>query len=488
MGSGSPNVQIDAVKAALESLKARNEQTEVLLAEFPVMQGYAIIPHEAAVSYLSEEGKKISNEIVTKFSGEVFDRTNLVKLEQIRDSVTEKLSSYGVILGRCCTYQVATADHKAIVNFLNQKKAEYDSLVGDMLSSYDTIVADHISKLQQTVSDDTARKALISKIPSKENIRERHVVDFRFFKGYCPEDEDLDKASGEILAAFELAKKQDLAFVEKASRLFSQFLEAPSKADRLGKRYNAFQTAVETALSYEKSTKLVLAGSEYEGLVKAQFDILHQAQQHILAVNPDRRVKERIAAALHAKFKQVAYVLSDSGKLQDFADGKISIFEGNFIGDEIARAKGMPVSTNLPLTEAVDVVSDASVQPAEDTTESTAVDEAVKAAEEAKAAAEEAKAALESLMTNNATEATEATAEPAEPAKATEENTASDVADVGAIAGQTVDTLDLSEFFGEPAEPAKAEAAETVKVEAEEHKEITLDNLDEALAELFKAS
>ena len=478
--NGTTNVQI-AVKAALESLKARNEQTEVLLAEFPVMQGYAIIPHEAAVSYLSEEGKKISNEIVTKFSGEVFDRTNLVKLEQIRDSVTEKLSSYGVILGRCCTYQVATADHKAIVNFLNQKKAEYDSLVGDMLSSYDTIVADHISKLQQTVSDDTARKALISKIPSKEKIRERHVVDFRFFKGYCPEDEDLDKASGEILAAFELAKKQDLAFVEKASRLFSQFLEAPSKADRLGKRYNAFQTAVETALSYEKSTKLVLAGSEYEGLVKAQFDILHQAQQHILAVNPDRRVKERIAAALHAKFKQVAYVLSDSGKLQDFADGKISIFEGNFIGDEIARAKGMPVSTNLPLTEAVDVVSDASVQPAEDTTVSTAVDEAVKAAEEAKAA-------LESLMTNNATEATEATAEPAEPAKATEENTASDVADVGAIAGQTVDTLDLSEFFGEPAEPAKAEAAETVKVEAEEPKEITLDNLDEALAELFKAS
>ena len=48
--------------------------------------------------------------------------------------------------------------------------------------------------------------------------------------------------------------------------------------------------------------------------------------------------------------------------------------------------------------------------------------------------------------------------------------------------------LDLSEFFGEPAEPAKAEAAETVKVEAEEPKEITLDNLDEALAELFKAS
>lgn len=471
-------VQIDAVKAALESLKARNEQTEVLLAEFPVMQGYAIIPHEAAVSYLSEEGKKISNEIVTKFSGEVFDRTNLVELEKIRDSVTEKLSTYGVILGRCCTYQVATADHKAIVNFLNQKKAEYDSLVGDMLSSYDTIVAEHISKLQQTVADDTARAALISKIPSKEKIRERHVVDFRFFKGYCPEDEDLDKASGEILAAFELAKKQDLAFVEKVSRLFGQFLEAPSKADRLGKRYNAFQTAVETALSYEKSTKLVLAGSEYEGLVKAQFDLLHQAKQHILAVNPDRRVKERIAAALHAKFKQVAYVLSDSGKLQDFADGKIVIFEGNFIGDEIARAKGMPVSTNLPLTEAVDVVSDASVQPAEDTTVSTADDEAVKA---------EVEAALESLMTNNATEATEATKATAEPAKATEENTASDVADVGAIAGQTVDTLDLSEFFGEPAEPVKAEA-ETVKVEAEEPKEITLDNLDEALAELFKAS
>ena len=485
--NGTTNVQI-AVKAALESLKARNEQTEVLLAEFPVMQGYAIIPHEAAVSYLSEEGKKISNEIVTKFSGEVFDRTNLVKLEQIRDAVTEKLSTYGVLLGRCCTYQVATADHGTIVAFLNNKKAEYDSLVDDMLKNYDSIVAEHISKLQQSVSDDTAQKALISKIPSKEKIRERHVVDFRFFKGYCPEDEDLDKASGEILAAFELAKKQDLAFVEKASRLFSQFLEAPSKADRLGKRYNAFQTAVETALSYEKSTKLVLAGSEYETLAKAQFDILHQAKQHILAVNPDRRVKERIAAALHAKFKQVAYVLSDSGKLQDFADGKISIFEGNFIGDEIAKAKGMPVSAALPLTEAVDVVSDASVQPAEDTTESTAVDEAVKAAEEAKAAAEEAKAALESLMTNNATEATEATAEPAEPAKATEENTASDVADVGAIAGQTVDTLDLSEFFGEPAEPAKAEAAETVKVEAEEHKEITLDNLDEALAELFKAS
>lgn len=480
MNGTTNNVQIDAVKAALESLKARNEQTEVLLAEFPVMQGFAIIPHEAAISYLSEEGKKISNEIVTKFSGEVFDRTNLVKLEQIRDAVTEKLSTYGVLLGRCCTYQVATADHQAIVAFLNNKKAEYDSLVGDMLSSYDTIVADHISKLQQTVSDDTARKALISKIPSKEKIRERHNVDFRFFKGYCPEDEDLDKSAGEILAAFELAKKQDLAFVEKVSRLFGQFLEAPSKADRLGKRYNAFQTAVETALSYEKSTKLVLAGSEYEGLVKAQFDLLHQAQQHILAVNPDRRVKERIAAALHAKFKQVAYVLSDSGKLQDFADGKISIFEGNFIGDEIAKAKGMPVSAPLPLTEPVDVVSDASVQPAEDTTVSTAVDEAVKAAEEAKAA-------LESLMTNNATEATEATAEPAEPAKATEENTASDVADVGAIAGQTVDTLDLSEFFGEPAEPAKAEA-ETVKVEAEEPKEITLDNLDEALAELFKAS
>ena len=478
------NVQIDAVKAALESLKARNEQTEVLLAEFPVMQGFAIIPHEAVISYLSEEGQKTSSEVVAKFSGEIFDRSCLVKLEQIRDTVTEKLSTFGVLLGRCCTYQVATADHKAIVAFLNNKKAEYDTLVADMLQNYDSIVAEHKAKLQQVVTDPAACDALISKIPTKEKIEERHNVDFRFFKGYCPEDEDLDKSAGEILAAYELAKKQDLTFVEKVSRLFSQFLEAPSKADRLGKRYNAFQTAVETALSYEKSTKLVLAGSEYEGLVKAQFDILHQAQQHILAVNPDRRVKERIAAALHAKFKQVAYVLSDSGKLQDFADGKISIFEGNFIGDEIAKAKGMP-ATNLPLTEPVDVVSDASVQPAEDTTESTAVDEAVKAAEEAKAAAEAAKAALESLMTNNATEAT---AEPAEPAKATEENTASDVADVGEIAGQTIDSLDLSEFFGEPAEPAKAEAAETVKVEAEEPKEITLDNLDEALAELFKAS
>lgn len=468
------NIQIDAVKAALESLKARNEQTEVLLAEFPVMQGFAIIPHEAVISYLSEEGQKTSSEVVAKFSGEIFDRSCLVKLEQIRDAVTEKLSTFGVLLGRCCTYQVATADHQAIVNFLNNKKAEYDSLVADMLQNYDSIVAEHKAKLQQVVTDPAACDALIAKIPTKEKIEERHHVDFRFFKGYCPEDEDLDKSAGEVMAAFELAKKQDLAFVEKVSRLFSQFLEAPSKKDRLGKRYNAFQTAVETALSYEKSTKLVLAGSEYEGLVKAQFDILHQAQQHILAVNPDRRVKERIAAALHSKFKQVAYVLSDSGKLQDFADGKIVIFEGNFIGDEIARAKGMPVSAPLPLTEAVDVVSDASVQPAEDTTESTAVDEAVKAA-------------LESLMTNNATEATEATAEPAEPAKATEENTASDVADVGAIAGQTVDSLDLSEFFGEPAEPAKAEA-ETVKVEAEEPKEITLDNLDEALAELFKAS
>lgn len=482
-------VQIDAVKAALESLKARNEQTEVLLAEFPVMQGFAIIPHEAVISYLSEEGQKTSSEVVAKFSGEIFDRSCLVKLEQIRDAVTEKLSSYGVLLGRCCTYQVATADHQAIVAFLNNKKAEYESLVANMLQNYDSIVADHKAKLQAVVTDPAACDALISKIPTKEKIEERHHVDFRFFKGYCPEEDDLDKASGEIMAAFELAKKQDLAFVEKVSRLFSQFLEAPSKADRLGKRYNAFQTAVETALSYEKSTKLVLAGSEYEGLVKAQFDILHQAQQHILAVNPDRRVKERIAGALHSKFKQVAYVLSDSSKLQDFADGKISLFEGNFIGDEIAKAKGMPVSAPLPLTEAVDVVSDASVQSAEDTTVSTAVDEAVKAAEEAKAFAEAAKAAVESLMTNNnateATEATEATA--AEPAKATEENTASDVADVGEIAGQTVDSLDLSEFFGEPAEPAKAEA-ETVKVEAEEPKEITLDNLDEALAELFKAS
>lgn len=441
-------VDVNTVKAALDRLKQRNEKQEIVLAEFPVMQGYSIIPREAIEDYLSSEGKKANSEVLAKFSGEIFSTDKLLELQRLRDAVTKRLSSYGSIVGKCCTYVTATADHNDIVNFLSEMKREYSDIVNDMLCNYDALVAAHVQKLQTNIPNAAARAALIAKIPTKEKIAERHVAQFRFFKGYCPEEDDLTKSAEEILAAVELAEKQDLAFVEKVSVLFKQFLDTPKNQDALGKRYSAFCKAVETGLSFERSTKLIMAGSQYENIAEAQFELLHQAHANLIAYSPTRTEKEKLARVLNDKFRQVAYVLSCSKELMAFAHGNLPVFDGT---DFIKKA--LKDSNNLVIKQRLSVKTTFAdkTAPVDDPDGSD----------------------------NTATAATPVDVK-------VPEYTSSDSANIDFGTGHTIDAFDINAFLGEPtAKAAKTESSSQKAKPREMSKEEKLQNIEDVLAELM---
>ena len=444
------NVDLDVVKAALEKLKQRNDKQEIVLSEYPVMQGYSIIPREAIEDYLSSEGKKANSEVVAKFSGEIFSSEKLTELTRVRDAVTKKMCAYGTIVGKCCTYVTATEDHSEIVSFLSEMKDKYDMIVNDMLNHYDDIVSDHIQKLNQSIPNEQARSALIAKIPSKEKIEERHVAQFRFFKGYCPDEDDLQTSASEILAAVALAEKQDLAFVEKVSTLFKQFLDAPKKEDQLGKRYCAFVNAVEQGLSYERSTKLIMAGSQFEKLANAQFELLHQAHANLIAYTPTRTEKEKLAKVLNDKFRQVAYVLSNSTELEAYAQGNITVFDGaDFIKQSL---KSLPKVTRKKAVKGEI---------------STFIDQVAKA--------NDANDSNEPDTTNTPVEVT------------VPEHTASDSANIDF--GESLESFSFDGLIEDTSAVAKAPKTEKVNTEKaqpeEMSKEVKLSNIEAALAALL---
>lgn len=491
--TGVANIDLDVVKSALDRLKQRNDKQEIVLSEFPVMQGYSIIPRNAVEDLLSSEGKKANSELVAKFSGEIFSSARLLELTKVRDAVTKRLCSYGTIVGKCCTYVVATADHTDIVKFLTDKKREYDDIVADMLGNYDSIVTLHIQKLNDSIENEQARLALIAKIPTKEKIAERHIAQFRFFKGYCPDEDDLENSASEILAAVELAEKQDLAFVEKVSILFKQFLDNPKSEDALGKRYSAFVNAVEQGLSYERSTKLIMAGSQYENIANAQFELLHQAHANLVAYQPTRTEKYKIAKELNAKFKQVAYVLSNSKELMAFAHGNITVFSGaDFIRQSLqslpkaprTRSAVQPKSQTAAAPQTQTVVQAQPLPVKEEA--STFIDKVAQANE----TAEE-----EASVVDTEAPVIETAIEVKVP-----EHTASDSSNIDFGAGVSIDSFSFDEFLGKtskttdaPAETVEAapvsESAKAPETEpAEMSREDKLSNIEAALAELMGGS
>lgn len=499
------NVDLNTVKAALERLKQRNDKQEIVLSEFPVMQGYSIIPRNAVQDLLSSEGKKANSELVAKFSGEIFSSARLLELTRIRDAVTKRLCAYGSIVGKCCTYVVATEDHADIVKFLTDKKREYDDIVADMLGNYDSIVTLHIQKLNDSIENEQARQALIAKIPTKEKIAERHIAQFRFFKGYCPDEDDLENSASEILAAVELAEKQDLAFVEKVSVLFKQFLDNPKSEDALGKRYSAFVNAVEQGLGYERSTKLIMAGSQYENIANAQFELLHQAHANLVAYNPTRTEKDKLARVLNDKFKQIAYVLSDSKELMAFAHGNITVFEGaDFIRQSLQSLTKVPRTRSIKGTTYIDKIAQVADDNDSDKVETTAPEQVATAQQNAESTnstvaeqlvesekisvAEQVSKPEQAVLSENTATAQQVSV-PEQ--TAVPQNTVSDTASFDFGAGESIDNFSFEDLFEETPKAVETPKTETTVPQqataepAKMTKEEKLSNIEAALAELM---
>lgn len=376
VATSNTSSNVNPILDALNKLKDRTDKQEIVLSEFPVMQGYSIIDKDSVMSYLSEEGKKPSSEVVAKFTGEIFDKAKLLQLSRIQADVNKTLNHYGTVVGKCCTYLIASADHHEVVSYLSSMKKKYEDIVNEMLNNYDQIVSDHVAKLMANVEDDKARAALIAKIPTKEKIASQHQAEFRFYKGYCPSEDDLQQSADEILAAVKLAEKNDLSFVEKVANLFKMFLEPSVASNTLGKRYSAFERACNTALSFERSTKLVLAGSKYETIAKAQFELLHEAKAQLISSNPSKRTKQKIAEKLADKFKQVAYVLSSSTELEAYAEGKIKVFDGaDFIASAVQMVKNPSAAVNAGtfVSATADVEEQAEAEKETETADTSAV-------------------------------------------------------------------------------------------------------------------
>ena len=313
------------VKAAYDALKKMIGNQEIVLATFPVMGSYGLIPKEAIQAYLSQNStEEEANTVLAKFSGEIFSTEKLKALEDVRKSVTDFMTTVGVLMGRSGVYAVPAKMHTRITQFLCERAATYEGMVSDMLNNYDNIVTQHKAKLDAAVKNDAARLALEAKIPSKDKIQKMHECTYQFFQGFVPEEDDMLTCSEEILRAYEQEVSKNADFVQKVADEFTKFLDIDTNAKDLGKKYASFNGAIEKALSYETSTKMILAGSQYEAQCNAQFELLHQAKTRLGNIN--KRLREANVKLLLEKFKQVAYVLSSERELEAYSKGQISVF------------------------------------------------------------------------------------------------------------------------------------------------------------------
>lgn len=323
--NGSSLTDASKVKAAYDALKKMIGNQEIVLATFPVMGSYGLIPKEAIQAYLSQNStEEEANTVLAKFSGEIFSTEKLKALEDVRKSVTDFMTTVGVLMGRSGVYAVPAKMHTRITQFLCERAATYEGMVADMLRNYDTIVTQHKAKLDAAVKNDAARLALEAKIPSRDKIQKMHECSYQFFQGYVPEENDMFSCSEEILRAYEQEVSKNADFVQKVADEFTKFLDIDTNAKDLGKKYASFNGAIDKALSYETSTKMILAGSQYEAQCNAQFELLHQAKTRLGNIN--KRLREANVKLLLEKFKQVAYVLSSERELEAYSKGQISVF------------------------------------------------------------------------------------------------------------------------------------------------------------------
>lgn len=467
------------VKAAYDALKKMIGNQEIVLATFPVMGSYGLIPKEAIQAYLSQNStEEEANTVLAKFSGEIFSTEKLKALEDVRKSVTDFMTTVGVLMGRSGVYAVPAKLHTRITQFLSERAATYEGMVRDMLNNYDNIVTQHKAKLDAAVKNDAARLALEAKIPSKDKIQKMHECTYQFFQGFVPEEDDMLTCSEEILRAYEQEVSKNADFVQKVADEFTKFLDIDTNAKDLGKKYASFNGAIEKALSYETSTKMILAGSQYEAQCNAQFELLHQAKTRLGNIN--KRLREANVKLLLEKFKQVAYVLSSERELEAYSKGQISVFNDftlyNRKPNSIAASiVATPTSATLSCFEDQSSSND----DADDVVEGTPAPVAPAPATQ---------------VTSVAPAAPVAPVVPAPAPVAVPEA----VEAVSVEQADTLETLSLDEF--EPAPQETAPVVETTSVSApekvtvepqlseEQLKEQRMKNIDEVIAELMKIS
>lgn len=475
----SVNVSVTKVKAAYDALKKMIGNQEIVLATFPVMGSYGLIPKEAIQAYLSQNStEEEANTVLAKFSGEIFSTEKLKALEEVRKSVTDFMTTVGVLMGRSGVYAVPAKMHTRITQFLCERAATYEGMVSDMLRNYDTIVTQHKAKLDAAVKNDAARLALEAKIPSRDKIQKMHECSYQFFQGYVPEEEDMLTCSEEILRAYEQEVSKNADFVQKVADEFTKFLDIDTNAKDLGKKYASFNGAIEKALSYETSTKMILAGSQYEAQCNAQFELLHQAKARLGNIN--KRLREANVKLLLEKFKQVAYVLSSERELEAYSKGQISVFPADF---SLYKRKPTSVAATIVATP-----TSATLSCFED--QSSSNDDADDVVEVNPAPVAPAPAPVTSV----ASAAPVAPVVPAPAPVAVPEA----VEAVSVEQADTLETLSLDEFEPAPQETApvventSASAPEKVTVEPqlseEQLKEQRMMNIDEVIAELMKIS
>ena len=475
--NGSSSVDASKVKAAYDALKKMIGNQEIVLATFPVMGSYGLIPKEAIQAYLSQNStEEEANTVLAKFSGEIFSTEKLKALEEVRKSVTDFMTTVGVLMGRSGVYAVPAKMHTRITQFLCERAATYEGMVADMLRNYDTIVTQHKAKLDAAVKNDAARLALEAKIPSRDKIQKMHECSYQFFQGYVPEEEDMLSCSEEILRAFEQEVSKNSDFVQKVADEFTKFLDIDTNAKDLGKKYASFNGAIEKALSYETSTKMILAGSQYEAQCNAQFELLHQAKTRLGNIN--KRLREANVKLLLEKFKQVAYVLSSERELEAYSKGQISVFN-DFT---LYNRKPNSIAASIVATP-----TSATLSCFED--QSSSNDDADDVVEVNPAPVAPAPAPVTSV-------APAAPVAPVVPAPAPV--VAEAVEAVSVEQADTLETLSLDEF--EPAPQETAPVVETTSVSApekvtvepqlseEQLKEQRMKSIDEAIAELMKIS
>ena len=308
------------VMDAYKKLMERANATEVVIAEFRVMDSFSILPKDKIKGYLSSLGESDDGTSTNaRFTGEVFSKAELAPLVNLRMSVTTQLQRFGVLVGKCCSYAVPTAIHKEVVTFLNQKREEYNNLVDGLLTRYDSIVAAHKQQILASVSNEEVKNTLLGMIPSKEEIKQRHRCQYTFYKGQLPNEEDVACCTEEILAAATAQEETTEKFLKKVTSLF----EGINFSSKIGKVGQAFDTAVSKALSYESSTKLVLAGTEYEGVCNVMYQLLNEANTKLCCVYNNANSKNLAGDKLLTKYKRVSHILSSAKNILDYNNGAI---------------------------------------------------------------------------------------------------------------------------------------------------------------------
>lgn len=317
------NVQPQVTAEVMEAYKKlldRANATEVVIAEFRVMDSFSILPKDKIKGYLSSLGESDDGTSTNaRFTGEVFSKAELAPLVNLRMSVTTQLQRFGVLVGKCCSYAVPTAIHKEVVTFLNQKREEYNNLVDGLLTRYDSIVAAHKQQILASVSNEEVKNTLLGMIPSKEEIKQRHRCQYTFYKGQLPNEEDVACCTEEILAAATAQEETTEKFLKKVTSLF----EGINFSSKIGKVGQAFDTAVSKALSYESSTKLVLAGTEYEGVCNVMYQLLNEANTKLCCVYNNANSKNLAGDKLLTKYKRVSHILSSAKNILDYNNGAI---------------------------------------------------------------------------------------------------------------------------------------------------------------------